>query len=291
MNNDPNYQEAVMLKQGIAATDTEAEFDERRRADRDRLKDFFANCGDGQEYTDANPGYGQAREYFRYYLDRRPSKTAAVVLAFAFGTWQHLKGVSDEVRRAVEQISEEPSVAKEMRQVWTEVWESVEAGIVGPFQRDDRFEEGLSLVEALAERLSDPMAEALLLRGAMRVRVYRDLGMQIARRNAERILELDTRECPEWIDPHQDARNCLYECDNLNIGQPAPHFAELMSTARWLTFRISVGGCGPQFLDNNVSVLPERVSVPQGSPPEVSEHRVRSRGINESRSDRTTRAS
>jgi hypothetical protein len=155
-----------LLKPTVAATETETEFDERRKADRERLKDYHAGCQDGEECTSANPGYALAGEYFLYYLARRPSKTAAQALAFAFGIWGHLRGVSDTVRQAVGQISEDPSTAVEIRQVWTEVWESIERGIIGAFQNDGQLGEGFSLVEVLAESMSNPTAEAMLLYSA-----------------------------------------------------------------------------------------------------------------------------
>ncbi len=211
-----------MTKPTVAATETEAEFDERREADRERFKEFLGSCQEGEEYTSANPGYALAREYFQYYLARRPSKNAAQALAFAFRTWRHLTGVSDDVRQAVSQISEEPSASKEIEQVWTEVWESLEGGIIGPFQRDGKLGEGFSLIESLAATLTSPTAEANLLQCAMVERLKHDENMQIARRSAERIRELDTSGCDEWI--VRSAKGCLYECDNLNIGQAAPTF-------------------------------------------------------------------
>ncbi len=211
-----------MPKPTIAATKSEAEFNERQKSDREGFRAFLGSCREGEEYTSANPGYALGRAYFQYYLDRRPSKIAAQALSFAFWIWRRLTGVSDDVRQAVGQISEEPSASKEIQQVWTEVWRNIEGGIISPFQRDGRLGEGFSLIETLAERLTSPTAEANLLHCTMLARLKHDENMQIARRNAERILELDTSECHEHIARH--ARGCLYECDNLNIGQAAPTF-------------------------------------------------------------------
>jgi peroxiredoxin len=212
-----------MLKSNVEATTTEAEFEERRQADRDRFKSYYASLGPGEsDRSEQNPGYTIAREYFEYYLARRPSKTAAQALALAFWVWGRLTGVSKEVGSAAVRIVEETQDTPELRQFWLEVWDGVVGSIIGAHWKDERFEEGLQLPESIADTLTYPTAEAILLHRSMTERMRHDLRLDVVRQSAMRIVEMDTRECPEWVP--RIARGCLHEVDNLNLGQDAPQF-------------------------------------------------------------------
>ncbi len=129
-------------------TQTESEFEAGLKADRGDLRQFYEMVeGDDDKYSVANPGYRLAPVYFRIYLERRPSKRAAQALAFAFRVWRELKGVSNEVRKAVGHISEEDASLAEIGQAW-KIWETVAEGTYLSFDRDDQLADGLALLAA-----------------------------------------------------------------------------------------------------------------------------------------------
>ena len=116
----------------------------------------------------------------------------------------------------------EEEAAPELRQLWSEAWDSVAWGVRDAFLIAGELKAGLALLEDSAKGAASSTGPATLLRVAARDRAhYGDT--EIGRRDCQRILELDTGNCA-WSVEH-DARGLLHEFDNLNIGQPSPHFA------------------------------------------------------------------
>lgn len=206
---------------GLSSVTTAAEFAVVRDADRHRYWSFNrALREDDDEYSAANPAFRLASEYFGYYLDGRPSDTATQALAFAFEMWDHLKGVSAQVHQACTAIDPE-GLLGDLTDV-QETWRKVAVGVRRSYGRDDRLREGLDLLEHLAAEAAPPMAVAAMLREAAPWR-EREGQPEVARKEWERILQLDTSHCAWYVE--YQARGHLYGYDNLHIGQPAPGFA------------------------------------------------------------------
>jgi peroxiredoxin len=203
-------------------TQEETEFQAKYKADSELIRTFDETVeGDQDKYKPTNPRYRLAPEYFQIYLEKRPSKIATQALRRAFRMWSRLKGVSGQVREALKHISNKEDSAWESQEM-QEVWDAVGDGIRFSFLTDGQSEQGLFLLEELAQRTASPRSRATLLREVARAWAGRG-EINKARRGFEQILELDTRECAWYVE--HDARGYLYEFDCLNIGQPAPHFA------------------------------------------------------------------
>lgn len=204
-------------------TKSDAEFHAVHEADRAELLLYYRQLEPGgDDYVKENPGYRLAPQYFWYYLDRRPSQTATLALSIAFEWWDYLKGVSGDVQAALSQVSSDKELPGD-RQLVQETWRRIAVGVRRCFQRDDNLEDGLSLLEGFAAKTSVDAVEATLLRetAEWRARIHQT---DVALREFERILDLDTSQCSWYVEYR--ARGFLSGYANLGIGEAAPHFAE-----------------------------------------------------------------
>jgi len=122
--------------------------------------------------------------------------------------WSILKGVSGQVQEAVSQIS-----------CHEDVWRRpIGNGLFWAFYRDNRLDEGVALIEELAQHVTPKTL--LLFESA---KGWLDIGeTRKAHEIFNRIIELNESE---WYVELQFAQGYIYESENLNIGQPAPLFS------------------------------------------------------------------
>ena len=197
-----------MTEQNIELTQEEIEFRVKHKAAWEEIHQFHENAKDVQEfYGEANPQHRLAPEFLQIYLEKGPSRIAQQALRNAFTMWGNLKGVSEQVREALKHIPYEE-----------DVWVGLGHSVLRVFRQDERFDEGLALIEELVQRVIPLQSRSDLL--YVLASHLKDQGdTEKARKAFEQIIEWNASE---W---HVEAaQGCIYEFDNLNIGQPAPHF-------------------------------------------------------------------
>lgn len=189
-------------------TREEKEFQEKHKAAWDEIRGFLQSAESDEEYYgERNPQHRFAPEFFQIYLDKRPETIAQKALRSAFMMWGNLRGVSERVNEAVEYIPYED-----------DVWVDLGHSIIRAYQNDDRDEEGFELVERLSQRVV-PLQSRTDLLAELAGRLKNGEEFEEARKLYEQIIAWNASERHV-----EQARGHIYEFDNLNIGQPAPHF-------------------------------------------------------------------
>ena len=200
-----------MAKQNPTLTQEESDFQSKWDTDSDEIL-RFDEISETDPTNVTNPRYRLAPEYFRIYLETRPSKLATRALRHALNMWWVVQGVSDEVQEAIKQISHEEDYEKD-------VWNDVEHCVFSTLSEEDWPEEGLALMEELMEKVTPLRSKSILLFKVAQWWHYKG-EIQKARRGYEQIL---TWDASQW---HVDrAPGLIHECDNLHIGQIAPRFS------------------------------------------------------------------
>lgn len=191
----------------------EADFEARISADRQQMRAYYDSLGKDDDAAGlANPAHRMASEYYRIYLEGRPSLVANRALQRALELWGQIRGSSGDAREAVRQIAPEE-----------DVW-SAEAidGYLDSLWKDHGFDAALAELEQVAGRVLPDRSRAEILH--ILCRRWMDAGaLAKARDSSKEILRLDTSTSPWYVE--FSARGCLYEIECLNVGQPAPDFA------------------------------------------------------------------
>ena len=238
-------------------TGTDAEYKSMYTAHRENILRFYRALKPGEDAAvEANPGYELAPIYFQLYQDERPSAKATHALAFSFQVWDYLSGVSGQVGDALSQICHDEVLVGDLDNV-QETWRRIALGVRRCFARDDQLQAGLALLEDFADKTGNPATEATLLREAAFWRDRNDEESR-ARRNYERILEVDTQGCAWYVE--YQARGYLSGWSSLDVGQAAPNFAYADIDGNLITLREQQGklvlldfwstncpGCFPEF--------------------------------------------
>ena len=193
-NNEPSQEEIDYRAWNKTAWDEVRQFHETAESE----KVFFG---------ENNPQHRLAPEFFQFYLEGRPSKDAENALQTAFTMWSNLRGVSEQAQEAIKHISYEE-----------DVWEGIGHCLLRIFNQDERSDEGLILLEKLAQEVIPLGSRTLLLSDLSRSLLNKGQ-IEKARPGFEQILQWNASEWHVKL-----AQGYIYEFDNLNIGQPAPHF-------------------------------------------------------------------
>ena len=195
--------------------DVDSDYEKKSEADEQELRQYDERAeGEGDSQPD-NPRYRLAPSYFADYLANRPGKRAGQSLERAFRMWSGVDGVSGDVRAAAAQIQDDEEFEED-------VWTTVGSSITWAFERDDLRTDGLDLVDELAGRAGSPRGKATLLVESGKLWYYEG-EVEKARRNLNEVLGIDTSDCSWYIE--FQAKGFLFEIDNLNLGQQAPHFS------------------------------------------------------------------
>jgi peroxiredoxin len=198
-----------MAEQEVTPTQEEIEFQERHGKAWEEVRAFLQTVSSEEDlYSPRNPQHRLAPEFFQISLERRPSEVATRALDTAFTMWSNLRGVSDHIRMILPQIAYEE-----------DVWDKVSNGIISAFSREDRREEGLSLIEELIQKVVPLKSRSVLLFELARSWMHGGEHRDKARQAFEQVLAWDVSA---W---HVDfARGYIYEVEHLNVSQPAPLF-------------------------------------------------------------------
>jgi len=196
-------------------------YDESVRADQGEISRFREAHADPEDATLEDPRPRIVQRHLRLYLDEHPAPRACVSLAFAFDQWRRLDGAYEEMSRFLDKIRVDEG--QELENPWDQarLWDDVGGAMIGSSQRDGRRKEGLKTLEEFARSRTTEIGSAFLLFMIAREWIRED-DTEAACRISEQILQIDTRDCPFYVE--RTARGCIQEHHSLHLGSAAPTF-------------------------------------------------------------------
>jgi len=169
----------------------------------------------------ADPRPEIIQRHLQIYLGDRPAPHAIVSLAFAFDQWRRLDRIYGEMAEFLSKIQKDEG--SDLENPWDQarLWDEVGGAVIGSSQRDGRREQGLKDLESFAQSLTTDIGRAFLLFMTARAWIREDK-TDTASRISEQILQIDTSNCPEYVE--RTARGCIQEHRNVQLGAEAPQF-------------------------------------------------------------------
>jgi hypothetical protein len=154
-DNDASWSQLVLMP-GIEAgparleiSEEEAAFDAKMMEDQRLILPAYLS----KRQADSQVAQQQAlaAQYFKTYLDKRPSRLATRALSMAFTLWGNTRS-TQQIRDAVARIPSDE-----------DVWDQVVPGVRQAFYLDDRIDEGLALMADLELRVTPLKSRSALL--------------------------------------------------------------------------------------------------------------------------------
>ena len=197
---------AILTPVGARALE-QVEFEAQLKADWDRLRIHQEQLGLGKTTRSESPEYKLAPQYFQMYLDLRPSKVAEKALETAFRMWGNVSGVTEESKKAIEQIGYSE-----------DVWHIVAPELIRVYQWKGHHDEVWPLLEELEQKVIPKRSRSAIL-SLLAEHSWNMLEIARARDGFKQIIEWNAS--PEHV---ERAKGNLYELDYLTQGKVAPDF-------------------------------------------------------------------
>ena len=196
-----------MTEQNTTLTQEEEEFKAKFKAAWEEIRHFRKIAKDYREIgEEADPQHRLAPEFFQIYLDKKPSQVATEALKSAFAMWSNVRA-SGKIKEGLRYIRYQE-----------DVWEGIVPSLMQSFYNDGREEEKIPFLENLVQQVV-PLKSRSSLQYSLAQEWMEKGEVEKSRQGFEQIIEWNAAE---WFVEH--AKGYLYEFDNLNKGQPAPHF-------------------------------------------------------------------